>query len=547
MRKRKIIAVIFTVCLILTLVVSCSKDDDFPKRKRLEVVDEEMLGGMGGLITEPYQGYLGYGYNVAKSGYFNAGDVSTRAEILDTDLLQEDNRLYKLDVTTIDTAQYMGETLESYQKDVASNLGLSFSYGLFSKIKGDFSLSANMNTSGMSKSVFIKKQIKIMKQRQYIDWNDLEVEELYAYANKKFLKAINADMSGKSADEKAKYYAEKVFDVYGTHILMDIMLGGRLDLNYVYKNTQQESFEEIKASLDATYKAFIAKLSGSVSTEITEKAKKFAENSTFTSTRFGGTVAPDMSTFEQALEGYKEWSQSIEDNKMLYFFDVGTNCQDSLLAVWEFADSEAKRKDIIVAYEKYVSSVGQFFADLDKSINKDSTPLFIKNIYIGANTVSAVAKSDIDRQIAMQEPDFLKKVILNYDLNNKAGGDYVYIGYTLTDNPDEAITEVRVQSWTSMDSKIISKPGYTYLTKELNSGLRKDTTGAAYIVVYYSRDKSKGAPLKELGVETDGVYSFGAASTGWSPCLGFNSNPNILTNCNWDVDGSSKIYLWQKR
>ncbi len=544
--KNRIIAVILLLTFILPTVTSCDKShEDDLKRFRLEE-NPELLGGMGSLITDEYEGYLGYGYNVAKSSYFNAGDVSTRAEILKTDMLKDDRRLYKQDLSSTETSLYMGETLESYQKDVASNLGLSFSYGLFSKIKGDFSLSATMNTSDMTKSVFIKNQIKIKKQRQFINWSDLEVEELYAYTNKKFLKALNADVSAKTDDEKQKYYAEKIFDIYGTHILMDIMLGGRLDLNYVYRNTSQETTEDIKAALNATYQTLSAKISGSVSTEISEKAKKFAENSTFTATRLGGTVAPDISTYEKVLNEYKEWSQSIEDNKNLYFFDVGNSCQDSLLPVWEFANSEEKRTEIILAYEKYVSNVGKFFADVDKSINKESMPLYIKNIYVGSNTVDDVAKSDIDKQIAMHEPDYLKKVILSFDLNKKAGGNYIYIGYTLTDNPDEAITDIRVQQYASMDKNVITKTndGYTYIFADLNDGIRKDGS-AAYIVMYYSRDKGKGGPIKEIGIETDGTYSFGSASTGWIPCIGFHRD--MLTNCNYGVPGSSKIYVWQKR
>ena len=206
------------------------------------------------------------------------------------------------------------------------------------------------------------------------------MDELKEYVYKSVLKKINADISDKTEEEKQKYYDEEIFDRYGTHVLMDIMLGGRMDLNYVYNNTSKKTMQDIRMELDATYKTFAAKVSGSVSTDISTKAESFAKNSTFKASRVGGSVSPDINTYEKALDTYKEWSQSIQDGVSLEFFDVGSNCQDSLLPIWEFADSEEKRNEIILAYEKYVSKAGKFFADLDKSIGKETMTLYIKNI-----------------------------------------------------------------------------------------------------------------------------------------------------------------------
>lgn len=504
-----------------------------------------LAGAMGETIKGEYGGYLGYGYNVVTSAYFNSNDVSSRAEIFDTDLLLEDKRLRKIALSQTDTALYMGETMESYQKDVSTNLGLSFSYGLFSKVKGDFSLSADTNTSGMSKSVFIKNQIKIQKERQFIKYGDLEMDEIKEYVYKSVLKRINADISGKTDEEKQKYYDEEIFDRYGTHVLMDIMLGGRMDLNYVYNNTSKKSMQDIKMELDATYKTFAAKVSGSVSTDISTKSESFAKNSTFKASRVGGSVSPDINTYEKALDTYKDWSQSIQDGISLEFFDVGNNCQDSLLPIWEFADSEEKRTEIILAYQNYVSKAGKFFADLDKSIGKEAIPLYIKNIYIGSNPQSALAKSDVDTQIALKEPDYLKKVIIPIDLNKSAGGDYIYIGYTMTTNPDEAIRDIKIEAFTS-GSANKTKSGYSFIDSDLNkNSSRYSASVASYIYLYYSKDKTKGEPIREIGIEVDGVYSFGTVGTGWIPSLRFNSNDKY--DLNKGVANSAYIYIWFKR
>ncbi|MDD2418748.1 MAG: MAC/perforin domain-containing protein [Oscillospiraceae bacterium] len=547
MISRKISAMVLVICMLVLSATSCKKSAPVGiNPKQAAQADQlELAGAMGETIKDEYGGYLGYGYNVVTSAYFNSKDVSSRAEILDTDLLLEDRRLRKISLSHTDTALYMGETLESYQKDVSANLGLSFSYGLFSKVKGDFSLSANTSTSGMSKSVFIKNQIKIQKERQFIKYGDLEMDELKGYVYKTVLNKINADISGKTAEEKQKYYDEEIFDRYGTHLLMDIMLGGRMDLNYVYNNTSKKSMQDIKMELDATYKTFAAKVSGSISTEISTKSESFAKNSTFTASRVGGSVSPDINTYERALDTYKDWSQSIQDGTSLEFFDVGNTCQDSLLPIWEFADSDEKRTEIILAYEKYVSKAGQFFADLDKSIGKETMPLYIKNIYIGSNPQSALAKSNIDTQIAINESDFLKKVIVPVDLNKSAGGDYIYIGYTMTPNPDEAIRDIKIEAYTSSGANK-TKSGYSFINSDLNkNSSRYSSSVASYIYLYYTKDKSKGEPIREIGIEVDGVYSFGTVSNGWIPSLRFNSNDKY--DCNRGVADSAYIYIWFKR
>lgn len=541
MKKRKIIEICLSVLMCLPLITSCNSKDDANKGinpKQAKLADQQELAGvMGDLITGDYSGYLGYGYNVVTSAYFNSKDVSSRAEIFDTDKLLEAKRLRSLKLSHIDTALYMGETLETYQKDVAMNLGLSFSYGLFSKIKTDFSLSVDMNTSSMSNSVFIKQQIKIQKERQFIDYGDLEMEEMEEYVNKTFLKKLNADISSKKDEDKQTYYNE-IFNKYGTHVLMDIMLGGRTDLNYVYNNTSNKTMTEIKSELDASYKGFSAKISGSASTDITTRAETFAKNSSFKASRVGGSIT-DINSFENTLNSYKEWAESIDNTESLEFFDVGSNCQDSLLPIWEFADSDKKRTEINKAYEQYVSQVGSFFEGIDKSIGKTPLTLYIKDFYIGIDAKESTAKSAIDGQIGLKDPNYLKKVIIPVDMNKGVSGDYVYIGYTMTDVSGEAITNVMLATSTQTPNKVNE---YIPINRNLASKASGITNG---IYLYYTKDKTQGEPIKELGVECDGVYTFGSMRNGWIPVTGFNTNAKV--NIHASVPKAPGISLWLYR
>jgi len=104
------------------------------------------------------------------------------------------------------------------------------------------------------------------------------------------------------------------------------------------------------------------------------------------------------------------------------------------------------------------------------------------------------------------------------ELNKGAHGNYVYIGYTFTDDPAEAIRDVRVQGY--KDSNKHNQPGYTAIYKDLDSG----TGGPWWIYLYYTKDESAGDPLIDFGLEADGVYTFGTASPGWVPAGTFDGS-----------------------
>lgn len=541
MNKKKITMLILAMFVLTSMLGACKPSAVI--NPKLEIGGNSELAGTMGTLVKPnadgkYGGYLGYGYNVVTGDYFNSGDVGTGAMILDMDTMMKDGFVYEIDKSDTSTSLYMGETIKKYQDNVASTLGLSTSYGLFfSSVSADFSLSTSSSTAVSSNSVFIKNQIKIQKKRQLINTADLTYEDIIKYSKKTLVDALNVDTTGYTAGARQKYY-ETIFSKYGTHILADIVLGGRMDLNYTYSNKSKKTENDLRMEVNYAYSNVRFSGSGSVSTETKKRAEEFVSNTTFSGRRLGGSTAGDISNYIEAKNSYASWSESIENNTSLELIDVGANCADSLIEIWKLAKDD-KQAAIMSAYQTYLDAAGKKFADIDNR----PRDLYIKNIYVGMSKASeALAKSDVDAIIS-REDAYAPKVTVNCDMNRGVHGQFIYIAYTLTANPDEAITDVKLEWWNkeSNAGNTYAYNGITYncIKKDFNAD-----AGGKYIYIYSTKDRRAGAPLTELGYEADGSYSFGSSSTGWLVITGLTSNDRV--DCNMK-SGGPYIYLWEKR
>ncbi len=105
---------------------------------------------------------------------------------------------------------------------------------------------------------------------------------------------------------------------------------------------------------------------------------------------------------------------------------------------------------------------------------------------------------------------------LNKDLNDDAGGNYIYLGWRTTKDVDEAITGIRVShttdstppvteytdsqkvTWTlvnyGVSNHFIPTKAADFGTVDLNAG-----AGGMYIYMYYTKDPNFGPPLSYVG------------------------------------------------
>ncbi len=88
------------------------------------------------------------------------------------------------------------------------------------------------------------------------------------------------------------------------------------------------------------------------------------------------------------------------------------------------------------------------------------------------------------------------------DLNKGCGSKskYIAIGYKTSANIDDAITDVKIlqEAWNSPESTIEIK-GITYQLAA-NYDLNQDASNTKFLYLYYTKDKSAGAPITNLGI-----------------------------------------------
>ncbi len=145
--------------------------------------------------------------------------------------------------------------------------------------------------------------------------------------------------------------------------------------------------------------------------------------------------------------------------------------------------------------------------------------------------------------------------ILDHDLNEEAGGDYVYLGWTKTLDPYNAITGVKVLAHTDDNPpNTLTRDGVTwYLANAGAAGsvaprldnwayggavdLNEDA-GGDYLFLYVTKDQSYGPPLSSISASAN-EESPAAPGDGFEKVLNFNGNWQDVN----DGAGGDYIYL----
>lgn len=132
--------------------------------------------------------------------------------------------------------------------------------------------------------------------------------------------------------------------------------------------------------------------------------------------------------------------------------------------------------------------------------------------------------------------------IIDKDLNDGAGGDYVYMGYKTTTDPNEAITGIIIRVGQNPPDSI-SYNGYTFYlvggeyepnTAELGGCIDLNAgAGGDYLYIYVTRDIGFGNPLLSLHVSSSYATNF------YTFAVNINGNPQNLNS----GAGGDNIYL----
>jgi hypothetical protein len=152
-----------------------------------------------------------------------------------------DKRLFKTDGSGTETRFVEGRSAKSYSTEMATKVGVSGGYLYF---KG--SVNVNFSNSSLTETDrrFATLVCDLSKYKIEIDDRHMNPSD---YMDAGFKEDINnPDVSPR-----------EIFELYGTHVIRSVKMGGRLDYNAtsnsVY-NSQTNNFEsEVKASFNAAF------------------------------------------------------------------------------------------------------------------------------------------------------------------------------------------------------------------------------------------------------------------------------------------------------
>lgn len=451
------------------------KDEDYiSEDEKWGRIVEGMLGEQGEVVDK-YNGFLGYGYNMITSAFYNQNDIDSAHPVVNVNLLAQQGKIYIDDANV--AYSYFDILISNSTKNYAESLSQKASVRVIVPLTGSFKANFNRDTSFemTSNQRLITTHAYLQKRKDYILENSPEL-----------LAGNLADGFKESVEKIYKNPTDKdiinFIDMYGTHVLTSVIMGGRFDLNYIYTSESTIDDQEIFATAQATYRY----VTGNTEQKYKEAKSKIEEKSEIYIRTYGGSLTVNPTTIDMAISSYTEWSQQVENGKTTL-----VNAHE-VVPIWDIINAMGEEysgfANAVKEYcEKEISSTFGKFKDTKGVVPPAKT--YISEIYIG------YGNSEIAAKAMLYNKDIPSSNIINLDLNKGAGGEWIYLGYKTTNSRDEAITNIVADYYGKKQSKNIQYEDseMQIINVDLNKGAR-----GKYIYLYYTRDSKAGKPITDI-------------------------------------------------
>lgn len=344
MKQKKL----FWLISLMLSFYSCSKMEELPIDSLSSSSNKITTRSAGDGIYD----ILGYGYDITEE---YMGENSTKLRVLDvaTFVKENDGRFENPFIGVIDQKVNAGEDTYSFIKDIITSSNLSGSVGSMGKndkdsgfFSGTISTGFKSNTkySYSSKYSFARAEV-LKKQRKYILNSDLNT--LKKYLSPVFVEDLN------------RYSPDKIVEIYGTHVLTNIIVGGKYVAYYKSAILEENDRNEKTKTVSAGAKVNLSKIgldaNGTWSkSEITEQNKKNSKWECYIKSIGGSTSGTTITlsptqgpTFTINLG---DWSKSVDDQHST-LLDVDWN---ATYPIYELISDPLKKQEIKDAVLKYI-------------------------------------------------------------------------------------------------------------------------------------------------------------------------------------------------
>lgn len=449
---------------------------------------------------------LGYGYDITEE---YMGENSTKLRILDVDAFVKDNkdRFDNPFMGIIDQRVFAGEDAYSFLKQIISDTNFKGSVGSIDKkddAEGFFSGSittgfkSNTSSSYSSKYSFARAEI-LKKQRKYL--LNTDISTLSKYLSSTFTEDLN------------KYSAGKIVEMYGTHVLTNIIVGGKFVADYKSAIVEETNRTEKTKTVSAGAKFNLSKIgldaNGSWSrTEITQTNKKNTNWECYIKSIGGSTSGTSITITPEQGTSYTinlgSWSSSVDDQHSK-LIDVDWN---ATYPIYDLIADPIKKQEVKKAVLAYIDS--------KKIIVKEVNPFY--RIYKGKdrNTFYTSSYEEVKEKEAngFLRDDILTNYVQGYVFKNAEAGTVPIYRLYKSSTKNSYYT-------TSIDEvKDMQKKGYNY-----------DNFKTSYIQGYiYKNEKPGTVPLYRLYKSSvrNTFYTTSSAEVKYMQNMGYVADPGRL-------------------
>lgn len=291
---------------------------------------------------------LGRGYDIINSDYFSVDGIKSgkiideqKMENLSFEMIESGNSSYY--------SSY-GETLQQLNESFNLSLGIGASYGMFSG-----GLSTKYNASSTSKYAnayglmeYIVNAFRINMNNTYSEIRECLTDEFYN------------DLTNE------KFEPKKLFEKYGTHMIRNAIMGGRIESFYVFTSMDNKFSTETSFKLEVGFKKLTFSADGSAEFQFNNMMSESNISEQFSARCYSGTNnLIDVSNYSQICANLPQWVDNFAKDVSCSSFCGVSSISDSLIPLWELLpDDEAhfKRKQNLIT--EFNSSLGKSKANM---------------------------------------------------------------------------------------------------------------------------------------------------------------------------------------
>ncbi|WP_443945674.1 MAC/perforin domain-containing protein [Pedobacter sp. AW1-32] len=341
--------ILYLMLILTALGSACKKIDEIGDGKLSSNKNNLAIHGDGKWDV------LGYGYDI--TGDYLALESISKSTIIDMTRFGQDyfNRINTPTSTAGTQHYYYGATAYDYLRDI--NIKRSFTASVTGgtkepKADGDSYFTGSLTSKSENQSIYDFKskfsyahfeEVYRIKKIQLTE--DVSLELLKNYLTPEFI----ANISTKTPQE--------LIAMYGTHVLLDISLGGRLAFDFngsiVSETTTEKKVSTSEGALGFFVKKFGINISSSKTTDEMTKAFNESRERSFGLKFFGGTnsgrsVSFDSNGYTSENVNISGWEQSVNVNNSA-LVDI-----ERMAPIYDFISDPVKKEQVRVAVEQYI-------------------------------------------------------------------------------------------------------------------------------------------------------------------------------------------------